>query len=607
MSNLDNIKQELLSHIDPSDKDIDIIYEELKTLESTSGINDKNNLEAFYDIYKSMKANEGRKKGHLNKINSLLAYKLGMTSEKPTGEFLPKRRAFARAGFPDIDTDFDYERRQEVYDYIIDKYGRENVGNIGTYGLLKMRSFIRRAFKSIDPDNIWQPTKQANEQWITETREKADQIIKSLPPQYGAILKVKGSDGEEHAIKTVEDAYKYCRDFRYYIEKYPDLLNHSKNLEGLVSVYSVHAAGVIISDCPLADIAPLRQTSILKSAGDGENVEKVYEYATQYENSDLELMGLIKFDILALSTLTVISQCISLIKENYDHLADFDIENIPLDDKRVFELYRSGNLVGVFQCEEPGMQKTMKQIGVDRFEDIVAGVALYRPGPMEFIPQYCARKKGNESISYFHKSIEPHVKKYLNETYGLIVYQEQLMQVCNSLAGFSITDGYVMIKAIGKKKKDLLDKFEKDFIDGCEKNGVDRNVSKNYWDKVIVPFADYAFNKCLLGTTTIRDYKTNNIYTLENLSSMFCGTEESISDNSNRPDIYVLSYLDGELVEDQVIDVFETGEKEVFEIELENGMILRCTMDHKFICSDEKIRTVSEILEGGHEIMSYDI
>lgn len=287
-----------------------------------------------------------------------------------------------------------------------------------------------------------------------------------------------------------------------FYEREPNFICHN------IVVHNCHAAGIVISDCPLADIAPLRQTSILKSNGDDENLEKVYEFATQYENSDLEMMGLIKFDILALSTLTVISQCINLIKDNYDHLDNFDIENIPLDDKKVFELYRSGNLVGVFQCEEPGMQRTMKQIGVDRFDDIVAGVALYRPGPMEFIPQYCARKKGQEPISYFHKSIEPYVKNHLASTYGLIVYQEQLMQVCNSLAGFSITDGYVMIKAIGKKKKELLDKFEKDFIEGCAKNGVDRIVSKNYWDKVIVPFADYAFNKAHSACYGFLSYQT---------------------------------------------------------------------------------------------------
>tara|TARA_B100001778_G_scaffold334967_1_gene349828 strand:+ start:31918 stop:33960 length:2043 start_codon:yes stop_codon:yes gene_type:complete len=467
------------------------IKDEVKRMYETEGLHGKMVIEEFV---KALHASRGRA-GSDNRVNSWTAWAIGMTHKQPEGEFLEKRRAFARAGFPDIDTDFDYERRREVYDYIIERYGRENVGNIGTYGALKMRSFLRKAFKALDPDGVWQPTRQGREQWTAETRDKADQIIKSLPPQYGAVLKVKGEDGEEHAIKTVEDAYKYCRDFRYYIDQYPDLLTHSRSIEGLLSVYGVHAAGIVISDCPLDEIAPLRQTSIIKSAGDGENIEKVYEYATQFEYNDLESMGLIKFDILALSTLTVISQCISLIRENYEHLADFSIEDIPLDDQEVFELYRTGNLVGVFQCEEPGMQRTMKQIGVDCFEDIIAGVALYRPGPMEFIPQYCARKRGDERISYFHESIEPYVKKYLDETYGILCYQEQVMQVCNELAGFSITDGYGMIKAVGKKKKDILDKYEKQFVAGSKENGVDPKVSQAYWDKVIIPFADYAFNK----------------------------------------------------------------------------------------------------------------
>lgn len=603
---IENIKkpenmQRIENHAESS-KIKEAIKQEISMMAQTEGLNGYV-IEEFLKVIHQFDGNIGSE----NKINSWTAWALGLTTKEPDGDFLPKRRAFARAGFPDIDTDFDYERRQEVYDYIIDQYGRKNVGNIGTYGALKMKSFIKRAFKAIDPDKIWQDTKVAKEQWKSECNLRADEILKSLPPQYGAKLKVKGDDGQEHVINTVEDAYNHCKGFRYYIEKYPDLLEHSRSLEGLLSIYGVHAAGIVISDCPLDEVAPLRQTRIIKSAGDGENVEKVYEYATQFEYNDLESMGLIKFDILALSTLTVIAKCVKLIKENYEHMANFDIETIPLNDPEVFRLYQSGNLVGVFQCEEPGMQKTMKQIGVDRFDDIVAGVALYRPGPMEYIPQYVARKKGHEPVSYFHKSIEPFVKKHLQDTYGLLVYQEQVMQVCNSLAGFSITDGYKMIKAVGKKKKDLLDKFAKHFVDGCVANGVDRQVATDYWDKVIIPFADYAFNKCLLGTTTVQDCKTNEIYTLEQLAEMFDATEESIIDDPNRPDIYIKSYLNGDFVEDQVLDVFETGEKEVYEVELENGMIVRCTMDHKFLCSDSKVRTVSEILEGDFEILSYDI
>lgn len=469
----------------------ELIKAEIKKMATTEGLHGKMVLEEFMRAWHLFDGNPGNE----NKVNSWTAWALDMTTAEPDGDFLPKRRAFARAGFPDIDTDFDYEKRQQVYDYIIERYGRDKVGNIGTYGGLKMKSYIRRAFKALDPHKTWQPTKQGKDQWITDTRETADEIIKSLPPQYGAILKVKGDDGEDHAIKTTEDAYKYCKNFKRYIDKYPELLEHSRALEGLLSTYGVHAAGIVISDCPLDEIAPLRQTSIIKSAGDGENIEKVYEFATQYEYADLEDMGLIKFDILALSTLTVISRCEELIKENYEHLSDFDIEQISVDDPIVFNLYKSGDLVGVFQCEEPGMQKTMRQIGVDCFEDIVAGVALYRPGPMEFIPQYCARKEGKEPISYFHPSIEPYVKKYLDETYGILCYQEQVMQVCNELAGFSITDGYAMIKAVGKKKIALLSKYEAQFVEGCGNNGVDAKVAQDYWDKVIIPFADYAFNK----------------------------------------------------------------------------------------------------------------
>tara|TARA_B100000614_G_scaffold262895_1_gene299706 strand:+ start:57177 stop:59156 length:1980 start_codon:yes stop_codon:yes gene_type:complete len=481
---IEEIKQSILSLVG-DDENLDKIKEEIDTMASVEGLDGKPILFKFYDVYKK----HGHKTGEENKINSWTAVALGMTSKEPDGEFLPKRRAFARAGFPDIDSDFDYARRQEVYDYIIDKYGRENVGNIGTYGALKMKSFVRRAFRAIDPDNVWQPTPKGKEQWITHSRLKGDEIVKSLPTQFGAVLKVK-HDGEEHAIKTTEDAYRYCRNFASYIDKYPDLLTHSRNIEGLLSTFGVHAAGIVISDCPLDEIAPLRQTSIIKDTLDGG--EKVFEYATQFENADLEEMGLIKFDILALSTLTVMSKCIQLIEENCGF--KLDITEIPLDDEKTFDLYRQGKLVGVFQCEEPGMQRTMQQMGVDRFDDIMAGVALYRPGPMESIPSYCARKHGSERVEYFHESIEPFVKPYLERTYGLLVYQEQIMQICNSLAGFSISDGYVIIKAIGKKKEKLLVKYRAQFIDGCVSNGISKGLATDYWDKFITPFALYGFN-----------------------------------------------------------------------------------------------------------------
>ncbi len=246
-----------------------------------------------------------------------------------------------------------------------------------------------------------------------------------------------------------------------------------------IVVHNCHAAGVVVSDVPLDEIAPLR------TARKG-------MLATQFPNEDLETLGLIKFDILAIATLSVIKNTVEMIRKNYD--ITIDIENLPLDDQMTFEMYRTGNLGGVFQCENWGMQRTMRDIKVDSFGDIVAGLALYRPGPMDSIPKYCARKNGEEDVSYFHPSIEPHVKKYLEKTYGILCYQEQVMQICNSLAGFTITDGYIMIKAIGKKKDYLMNKFKEQFIGGCVKNGVDEYVAIEYWTKFITPFASYGFN-----------------------------------------------------------------------------------------------------------------
>ena len=264
------------------------------------------------------------------------------------------------------------------------------------------------------------------------------------------------------------------------IDKGPKFFQDEHNyIANNVVVHNSHAAGFVISDIPIESIAPLR-----RATGNA--------LATQFTGPELETLGLIKFDILGLSTLSVIKKCIELIKENYD--IDIDIAHLPLSDEKTFQLYRQGNLGGVFQCEQSGMQHTMREIGVDRFDDIMAGVALYRPGPMDNIPDYCARKKGEQQIDYFHPTIEPFVKKSLERTYGILVYQEQIMNICNSLAGFTITEGYIMIKAIGKKKIDLMNKFEKQFVQGAMENGVPKEVVEQYWEKFIVPFANYGFN-----------------------------------------------------------------------------------------------------------------
>ena len=455
--------------------------EEVIVMQTAPGLSADSVLEEFYSIFKKMNG----KKGSNNVVNSVVAYCLGITSKLPnlSEEFLPARRIFARAGFPDIDADFEYERRHEVYEYLISKYGRDRVGNIGTYGTLKMKSYITRAVKALDLAGSFHLGKES---YVKNNNLLVREIIDSLPEQRGAFLKVRDDGGEDHVIKNLSDAIEYCEDFSKYLNKYPQISQHSSRIEGLASNYGVHAAGIVISGEPLCRIAPLRATSKMDD-------ESGVDFATQFAYEDLEYLGLIKFDILALSTLSVISETLRTIKSRLD--IDIDVENLPLEDDKTFELYRSGNLVGVFQCEERGMQKTMMQISVDRFEDICAGIALFRPGPMASIPKYCSRKKGQESIDYFDSSIAPYVTEILKPTYGILVYQEQVMQICNSLAGLTVSDGYQVIKAVGKKKEDQLKRYKNIFVDGTVANGVSKELASKYWQDFIMPFAAYGFNK----------------------------------------------------------------------------------------------------------------
>jgi len=672
MADLDLIKEEIISHVksvnSKSEKLSKILLkvkEELDILGNTDGLDTKNNLESFHTIWKRHKGKYGNK----NDINSWTAYFLGMTSVKPSSEFLPQRRAFARAGFPDIDTDFDYEHRDDVYAYIIDKYGRENVGNIGTHGLLKFKSCVTRVTKALDLANAFHKGQDA---FVSENSAKATEILSPFPKH--GLVKVNDEKGNSHLIQTFKDAYEYCSDFRQYVDKYKDSnfkkyleqtegtfanfgclakdtsilttrgnieirylkglkkhkvkvgfidknkkINYTENFEvfktgnkkvfkirlknkkhidvtdehliftdkgctlvkdirndysdlniyclndkygfrrksfkgknkitesiylcGIESieeldfedvydisiedgqkffqdehnyiannivVHNSHASGIVVSNVPLDEIAPLRKA-------------KKGVIATQFPNEDLEALGLIKFDVLALSTLSVIKRTINLIKEYWG--VEIDEKNIPINDDATFELYKSGNLGGVFQCENYGMQNTMRQIHPDNFNDIMAALSLYRPGPMDSIPQYCARKRGEESVDYFHKTIEPFVKPYLEKTYGIAVYQESIMQICNSLAGFSISDGYVMIKAIGKKKIYLMNKFEKQFIRGCVNNKVPQEVAQQYWDKFITPFASYGFNASHAGA-----------YGFLSLSSAYL--------KANYPDEFITSLLE---------------------------------------------------------------
>ncbi len=481
---LQNIKDEIIAAV--TEKHPDVLSQvkmEMTLAAVIEAIDGKGT--ALNTIYNIWKANKG-KKGTLNKSNSWIAYGVGLTALRPQDSVdpLPWRRAFARAGFPDIDSDFEDERREEVIDHIVATYGRENVGNIGTYGTLHMKSVVRALVKVIDAAGAYYKGKDA---YRTDNKIKGDEIIAALPKPQGAKLKWTTDDGEEVEIKTVQDAYTHVPDFRRYMDKYPDIMRFAKHIEGLSSQFSTHASGIIIANEPLSGLAPLRPVEKTNWKG-----EKIKSFSTQFPYEDCETNGLIKFDVLAIKMLSIVKQCCELIKRNWE--IDIDIENLPLTDAKTFRMFQTGNLTGVFQCEGYGMQKTCRDMGIPTFDDIMAAIALYRPGPMVSIPEYIARKHGEKAVEYFHPSLEKYTKKVLERTYGLLVYQEQVMLLCNALAGFSISDAYQIIKAIGKKKMDLMLKFRTQFVDGCVAKGIDRNVAEQYWDKFIVPFADYGFN-----------------------------------------------------------------------------------------------------------------
>jgi DNA polymerase-3 subunit alpha len=349
------------------------------------------------------------------------------------------------------------------------------------------------------------------------------------------------------SLKNVDDLY----------------LNEPNYIANNIIVHNCHPAGIVISNVPLEVIAPMRRA-------------KENALATQYDMEDLESIGLIKMDILALSTLTVVSQTVKMIKNNYG--ITIDVENLPVTDEKTYELFRRGDLTGVFQCENPGMQHTMRDISVDKFDDIMAAIALYRPGPMGSIPDYCMRKKGEAVIDYVHVSIEPYVKKYLQKTYGILVYQEQLMQICNSLAGFSILDGYVLIKGVGKKKQNLIDKFKKQFIQGCVKNGVPESIAEIYWDKFITPFASYGFNKSHACCYALLSYITGYL-------------------KANYPDEFFCVYLNVENQrknQDKIDELMKEMKK--FNIEISDKNINDCEEDYKIIQKKDDLSGVSKTI-----------
>ncbi len=390
--------------------------------------------------------------GRGSAASSLVSYVLGITNIDPIAYDLVFERFLnpERVSMPDIDIDFCYERRDEVIDYVVDKYGESCVAQIITFGTMAARAVLRDVGRALDMPY-----------------SRVDKIAKMVPAQIGIDL--------EEALETsaeLNDAYNEDDEVRM-------LVDIAGALEGLPRHASVHAAGVVITEEELTEYIPLQKM------GDGSIV-------TQFPMGVLEDLGLLKMDFLGLRTLTVIDETVNIIRQNQDE--SFSIDEIPMRDKKTFELISRGDTDGVFQLESSGMRELLRDLKPSAFEEVIAAVALFRPGPMENIPTFLENKHNPEEIEYLHPDLEP----ILEETYGVMVYQEQVMQVASTMAGFSLGQADILRRAMGKKDPEELASMKEEFIGGCLQKGHERQVAEKLFG-FIEKFAHYGFNK---GHTT---------------------------------------------------------------------------------------------------------
>lgn len=389
---------------------------------------------------------------------SIVAYALGITKIDPLRNHLIFERFLnpGRASMPDFDLDFPDDQREDMIRYTIERYGEDHVAQIVAFGRMKARAAVRDVARAQGIDLA-----------------EVDKIAKLIPAIPGKPVTIASS------LNPDSEFYSPELDARYKSEPMvKTLIDAARELEGVARHASVHAAAVIVTDRPVMDYVPLMRPygSVITKA------------VTQFEFPICESIGLLKVDFLGLSTLTIMRRAASLIEQR--HGVQYRLDNIPIEDPKAFELFASGKLTGIFQVEGAGMRKLMKEMRPTKFDHIIAAISLYRPGPMENIPSYIRRMHGDEKVEYHHPDLEP----ILSDTYGIIVYQEQIIRIASVLAGYEPGEADMIRKAVAKKKKDLMEKHRLQFSDGARKNGYSQAVIHKIWDDIQF-FARYGFNK----------------------------------------------------------------------------------------------------------------
>lgn len=425
--------------------------------------------------------------GRGSAAGSIVAFTLGITKIDPIKYSLLFERFLnpERVSMPDIDSDFCYERRQEVIDYVVEKYGVNNVSQIVTFGTMAPRICIRDVGRAMN-----------------YSYAEVDRIAKMIPNMLGITI-----DKALEINPDLKNAYNNE-------DRVKELIDVSKDLEGLPRHCSTHAAGVVIASKPLVEYVPLQK-----------NDESV---VAQFDMTTLEELGLLKMDFLGLRTLTVMNDAVKMIKENQG--IDINLDKIDFEDKEVYKMIGEGKTAGVFQLESPGMTSFMKELKPDSLEDIIAGISLYRPGPMAEIPRYVECKQNPDKVEY----VAPELEDILNVTYGVMVYQEQVMEIVRKLAGYSMGRSDLVRRAMSKKKHKVMEEERKNFIygvvdeegnievPGCKRNGISEEAANKIFDQMM-DFASYAFNKSHAAAYAVIGYQTAYLmkyYPVETIAAM---------------------------------------------------------------------------------------
>jgi DNA polymerase III subunit alpha len=506
--------------------------------------------------------------GRGSAAGSLVAYAMRITNIDPVHHGLLFERFLnpERKSMPDIDTDFCIEQRDKVIEYVTEKYGADRVAQIITFNRLTSKAVLKDVARVL---NI--------------PYGEADKMAKLIPVVRGKPTKLKVMISNETPEPQFKDKYDKEPHVRHWLDM-------AMRIEGTNKTFGVHAAGVVISADPLDEIVPLQKNN------DGSVI-------TQYFMEDLESMGLLKMDFLGLRNLTLIQKTVDLIHETRGYridpddiprderkaqkiLAKGEHSTLPKDVQKTYELLEAGELEGIFQLESSGMRQIVRDLKPSNIEDISSILALYRPGPLDagLIPKFINRKHGREKIDYQHQILEP----ILDETYGIMVYQEQIMKIAQDMAGYSLGQADLLRRAMGKKKVSEMQKQREKFVDGAAKNGVQKKVADELFEQML-KFAEY----CLSYDTEILTVEYGLMPIGEIVEKGIECTVYSIDNNGN---IYT----------QPVAQWHNRGEQEVFEYSLEDGSIIRATKDHKFMTIDGQMLPIDQIFERELHLMRVD-